>query len=89
MRSKALAAAVLAGPAGLSSFFAAAASVEAGTLTTVSVDAPLYDTSLSAANGCDPGGCVGDLTRVSAWLYWSSFFLLRTAASFRSSSRTR
>lgn len=74
MRSNALAAAAaLAGSAGLASF-AAAGSVEAGTLTTVLVDAPLYDTNLSAANGCDPVGCVGDLTRVSWRLYWPSAY---------------
>ncbi|CAM9688654.1 unnamed protein product [Scytosiphon promiscuus] len=40
-----------------------AASVEAGTLTAVTVDAPLYDARLSAAGGCDPAGCSGDKTR--------------------------
>lgn len=50
--------------AGLSSF-AASASVDAGALTTVTAEAPLYDTNLSAANGCDPSGCVAGLTRVS------------------------
>lgn len=64
MRSNVLAAAAL--YLGSLPSFAAAASVEIGTLTTVTVDAPLYDTKLSAANGCDPAGCVGDLTRVSA-----------------------
>lgn len=65
MRTHALhvAAAALAGSAGLPSSFAAA--VEASALTTITIDAPLYDTSLSTAGGCDPGGCVGDLTRVS------------------------
>eukprot|EP00903_Cladosiphon_okamuranus_P020463 g18782.t1 len=63
MRSNALiAAAALAGASGLSPF-AAAASIEASTLATVTVDAPLYDTNLGVANGCDPAGCVGDLTR--------------------------
>ena len=69
MRSNAVAAAALASSAGLSSF-AAAASVEVGTMTTVVVDAPLYDTSTSASNGCDPAGCVGDLTRVSLRLHF-------------------
>ena len=41
-----------------------AAIVDAGSLTSISTKAPLYDTSLSSANGCDPSGCVGDLTRV-------------------------
>lgn len=41
-----------------------AASVEAGTLTTVVVDASSYDARLSAAGGCDPAGCSGDKTRV-------------------------
>lgn len=42
-----------------------AAIVDAGTVTTVSVSAPLYDTNLSDNYGCEPEGCVGDLTRVS------------------------
>lgn len=42
-----------------------AAVVEVGSLTTVTVEAPLYDTNLSAAGGCDPAGCSGDKTRVS------------------------
>ena len=33
--------------------------------TTVTVDAPLYDTRLRADNGCNPAGCSGDLTTVS------------------------
>lgn len=36
--------------------------VDIGAVTTVIVDAPLYDPSLTAAAGCDPAGCVGDLT---------------------------
>ncbi|CAM9933566.1 unnamed protein product [Pylaiella littoralis] len=40
-----------------------AAVVEVGSLTTVTVEAPLYDTNLSAAGGCDPAGCSGDKTR--------------------------
>ncbi|CAM9343615.1 unnamed protein product, partial [Sphacelaria rigidula] len=40
-----------------------AAIVDAGTVTTVSVSAPLYDTNLSDNYGCEPEGCVGDLTR--------------------------
>lgn len=43
-----------------------AAIVDAGTLTSVTVEAPLYDSNLSVDNGCDPSGCVGDLTRVNA-----------------------
>lgn len=42
-----------------------AAVIDAEALTTVTVEAPLYDPSLGDANGCDPAGCVGDLTRVS------------------------
>lgn len=42
---------------------AEAAIVEASTLTTVAVEAPLYDAALGAQNGCDPVGCVGNLTR--------------------------
>eukprot|EP00903_Cladosiphon_okamuranus_P018640 g17155.t1 len=39
------------------------ASIEAGSLMNVTIDAPLYDPSLIAGGGCDPAGCVGDLTR--------------------------
>lgn len=42
-----------------------AATVDAGTLTTVSVNAPLYDDRSSADGGCNLDGCSGDLTRVS------------------------
>ncbi|CAM9952012.1 unnamed protein product [Ascophyllum nodosum] len=31
-------------------------------ISTVTVDAPLYDTRLRADNGCNPAGCSGDLT---------------------------
>lgn len=44
---------------------ASALLVDASKFTTVSVDAPLYDTKLSDDNGCDPSGCQGSLTRVS------------------------
>lgn len=43
---------------------ARAASVEAGTLTTVTAEASLYDSRPSASGGCDPAGCVAGLTRV-------------------------
>ncbi|CAN0441059.1 unnamed protein product, partial [Ectocarpus sp. 12 AP-2014] len=43
--------------------FADAAIVEASTLATVTAVADLYDPSLSAENGCDPSGCVAELTR--------------------------
>lgn len=39
--------------------------VEAGMVGTVTTSAALYDTRLSAGNGCDPAGCTADLTRVS------------------------
>lgn len=39
--------------------------VEAGVLGSVTTAASLYDTRLSAANGCDPAGCTAALTRVS------------------------
>ena len=42
-----------------------ATTVDAGDVTTVVVDAALYDTRLSVDGGCDPIGCVGNLTRVS------------------------
>lgn len=53
----------------LSALFSAAPSatagpVDAGTVTTIAVNAPLYDPNLGDASGCDPAGCVGDLTRV-------------------------
>lgn len=51
------------------SSLANAATVDAGAFTTVTVEAPLYDTRLSAANGCNPAGCVGDLTRVRYAVY--------------------
>ena len=44
---------------------AGAATVDAGEITTVNVDAPLYDTRVNDDGGCDPSGCSGDLTRVS------------------------
>lgn len=52
----------------LSALFSAAPSatagpVDAGTVTTIAVNAPLYDPNLGDASGCDPAGCVGDLTR--------------------------
>ena len=62
MRTFALTAA-LAGAGGLSSLVAAA-SVEAGTLTTVTAEAPLYDPRQSDQYGCSPSGCVAGLTRV-------------------------
>lgn len=43
----------------------ASAFVDASQQTTVTVDAPLFDTKDSAANGCDPAGCQGSMTRVS------------------------
>lgn len=45
---------------------AEAALVDAGRFTAVSTSAPLFDASLGDDNGCDPAGCVGELTRVSA-----------------------
>lgn len=41
-----------------------AAIVDAGAVTSVVVEAPLYDPNLSDAGGCDPSGCVGELSRV-------------------------
>lgn len=38
---------------------------EAGAVGTVTATSDLFDTNLSAAKGCDPAGCVADLTRVS------------------------
>ena len=51
----------------LATLFAAtnAANVEAGEVSTVIVDAPLFDTRSGADNGCGSTGCSGDLTRVS------------------------
>ena len=39
--------------------------VEASTLGTVTASANLFDSRLSTNNGCDPAGCIADLTRVS------------------------
>eukprot|EP00903_Cladosiphon_okamuranus_P018639 g17154.t1 len=50
-----------------------AAPVEAGAVTSVTVEAPLYDSKLREDGGCDPAGCVGGNTRdgslapVSRW----------------------
>ncbi|CAM9670498.1 unnamed protein product [Ascophyllum nodosum] len=40
-----------------------ATTLDAAEITTVAVDASLYDTTLSVDGGCDPIGCVGNLTR--------------------------
>ena len=61
---KATAVAVMAGVVRLSGCSTEATIVDAGTLTTVTVDAPLYDTRTLEDNGCDPAGCVGEYTRV-------------------------
>lgn len=45
--------------------FANADIVDAGTVTTVTVEAPLYDTRTGTDGGCSPAGCIGELTRVS------------------------
>lgn len=45
--------------------FVNAAIVDAGAVTTVTVEAPLYDTRTGTAGGCGSAGCVGALTRVS------------------------
>ena len=43
-----------------------AANVDAGGVTSVTIDAPLYDTRrVRVDGGCDPAGCSGALTRVS------------------------
>lgn len=65
MRTRAATAALTAAAAAVTAVsllspLAEAATVDAEKLTTVAVNAPLYDT-----NNCDPTGCVGDLTRVS------------------------
>lgn len=43
----------------------ASALLDASKQTTVTVEAPLYDVKDSTANGCDPAGCQGTMTRVS------------------------
>lgn len=43
-----------------------AATIEAGALASITIDAPLYDTRKSGEGGCNPAGCSGDLTRVSS-----------------------
>ncbi len=55
-----------------------AAVVAAGSLTSVTVEAPLYDGRLSVDGGCDPAGCEAGLTRVS--FVWSSGCNIETAA---------
>lgn len=45
---------------------AEAAIVEAEQWTNVLVEAPLFDSRPAADGGCDPAGCLGTLTRVSA-----------------------
>lgn len=55
-----LAAAVLS-----TSLCGASAFVDASQQTTVTVEAPMFDTNDSADNGCDPSGCQGSMTRVS------------------------
>ena len=47
-----------------------ATTLDAAEITTVAVDASLYDTTLSIDGGCDPIGCVGNLTRVSGGYYY-------------------
>ncbi|CAM9670164.1 unnamed protein product [Ascophyllum nodosum] len=59
MRKLAAFAFVLATHAGV----AFGATVDAGEVTTVEVDAPLYDTRLSVDGGCDPSGCIASMTR--------------------------
>ncbi|CAN0221826.1 unnamed protein product, partial [Pylaiella littoralis] len=39
--------------------------VETRTMTSVTAEAPLYDTAQSADGGCGSSGCVAVLTRVS------------------------
>lgn len=58
-----VAATIIVGSSTTPAFTADAAIVEASNLTSVDVDAPLYDPNLGAQNGCDPVGCVGRLTR--------------------------
>lgn len=41
---------------------------DAKAVTTVTVNAPLYDTNNEDAGGCDPSGCVGEFTRVGGWV---------------------
>lgn len=38
---------------------------DAGAVTSVEVEAPLYDSNLSDDGGCDSSGCLGGLSRVS------------------------
>ena len=46
--------------------------VAAGSVTSVSVQAPLYDARVAADGGCDPAGCEASLTRVcAAQVLWS------------------
>lgn len=42
------------------------ANFEAGTITSVTADAPVFDTRSTLPYGCPPAGCVASNTRVSA-----------------------
>lgn len=67
---------------GLSQTTARAATVEAETLTTIVVEAPLFDQNVAADGGCNPAGCVGGNTRVSrAPLLYSSVVVPTAAAA--------
>lgn len=54
--------------------------VDAGRYTEVYTYAPLFDTRLGDDDGCDPAGCIGDLTRVSERILSSSPLLMRGAS---------
>lgn len=47
--------------------------IDAGVVTTVIVEAPLFDTRTVTAGGCGSSGCVGHLTRVSSFARYHVF----------------
>ena len=63
----------------------ATASTDAAEVTTVIVEAPLYDIRLGADGGCNPAGCSGDLTRVSN----NQIYMLRPYLIFNRRLRSR
>ena len=53
------------GMAMLPALVAGSVTIEARAVTSVSVDAPIFDERSTAPYGCPPAGCVGENTRVS------------------------
>lgn len=66
-----------------------AALVDAGELTSVYTFAPLFDARNGSDNGCDPAGCLGELSRVRIQLSFSTSGRARYNYSHLPSSRYR